>query len=150
MYAKWGEFGKIYLPNANRTGYTFANWYTSASGGTSKGGSGAQYQPTGATTLYAHWTANKYNVTFDGNGGRVIGTSPREVTYGDSYGELPSAEHDEYAFKGWFTGATDGNKVESSTIVAIAGDHTLYAHWKDGKMTLTFNANLGYFEDDVP
>lgn len=148
LRAIWGGFESIVLPNAGRTGYTFNKWYPSASGGTSIGGYGDQYQPNEDVTLYAHWTANKYNVTFDGNGGRVIGTSPREVTYGQSYGELPSAQYDEYAFNGWFTGASDGSKVESSTIVAIASDHTLYAHWKDGKMTLTFNTNSGYFDDD--
>ena len=63
-------FGSAYstLATTSRTGYTFAGWFTAASGGT---------QVTAATivstasnhTLYAQWTANTYTVTFDANGG---------------------------------------------------------------------------------
>lgn len=150
MYAKWGGFTKIFLPNASRTGYTFANWWTTAaSGGTDKGGSGAQYQPTGATTLYARWTANKYYVTFDPVGGTVVGTSPKQVAYGSAYGTLPSANHEEYSFNGWFTRSEGGTQVTSSTTVNTAGNHTLYAHWNTGMITVTFDPDGGFLPDGV-
>ena len=63
---------------------------------------------------------------------------------------MPTPTHDDYAFTGWFTLQEGGSEVKSNTIMTTPRNHTLYAHWKDGKMTLTFNANLGYFEDDVP
>ena len=76
LYAKWGSYGNIYLPNASRTGYSFAGWFTAASGGTNKGGYGSAYAPTTKTTeLYAHWTAKGYTVTFNPVGGSVSPTS---------------------------------------------------------------------------
>ena len=64
-------FGSAYgtLATTSRTGYTFAGWFTAASGGT---------QVTAATivstasnhTLYAQWTAlPNHTVTFNSNGG---------------------------------------------------------------------------------
>ena len=86
LYGVWGindnglpRFSNIYLPNANRTGYTFANWYTSS--GSDMGGKGTAYQPTDNITLYAHWTANDYIVTFDPTSGSVS-PQTKSVTYG--------------------------------------------------------------------
>lgn len=56
----------------------------------------------GAQTLYAHYTANEYTVTFDANGGSVK-TSTKKVTYGQTYGELPIAQLQGSSFVGWFT-----------------------------------------------
>ena len=64
-------FGSAYgtLATTSRTGYTFAGWFTAASGGT---------QVTAATivstasnhTLYAQWTTlPTHTVTFNSNGG---------------------------------------------------------------------------------
>lgn len=62
-----------------RTGYQFAGWYTAASGGTkvyddngqptntTYWNSSGAYCHEGNLTLYAHWTANDYSVSFDGN-----------------------------------------------------------------------------------
>ena len=151
LYAKWGNWGKIYLPNAIKTGYTFTNWYTSAQGGTSVGEANATYQPTEPITLYAHWNPNKYMVTFDPVGGTVDGQPTKEVTFGAPYNTLPTATHTEYAFKGWFTKREGGDEVKEDTEVTTPRDHTLYAHWKDGKMTLIFDLNDGYFvNDDTP
>lgn len=138
------------MPNANRTGYTFTKWWTSPNNdGIEIDVAGQKYQPTEPTTLYAHWTANNYVVTFDPTDGSVE-QQTKSVTYGQEYGTLPTPTHDDYAFIGWFTREGGGSEVKSNTIVTTPSNHTLYAHWKDGKMTLTFNTNLGYFKDDVP
>ena len=54
------------LPTPTRTGYTFAGWYTAASGGT-KVTNTTVVNTASNHTLYAHWTANKYKVLFDTN-----------------------------------------------------------------------------------
>ena len=151
LYAKWGSYGNIYLPNASRTGHSFAGWYTSASGGSKVGDSGSGYAPANSepTSLYAHWTANSYAVTFNPVGGSVSPTS-KSVTYGQKYGTLPQATHSEYVFDGWFTGESIGTEIKSSTTVSTPRDHTLYAHWKNGRMTLTFNPDIGDLPDGVP
>ena len=132
------------LPTPSRTGYTFAGWYTSASGGT-RVTSDTKYTYTSGQTLYAHWNANWYWVTFNANGGTVSETS-KQVAYNSTYGTLPSPTRDGYTFEGWYTSSTGGTEVTSSSTVSIAGSHTLYAHWTENEKpsyTVTFNANGG-------
>ena len=74
-----------------RTGYTFKNWNTN------KNGSGTSYSNKQSVTnlaaggesitLYAQWTANKYTVTYNGNGGTWNGQSTWSdtATYGEDY-----------------------------------------------------------------
>ena len=56
------------VPTPTRTGYTFAGWYTAASGGTLVAEKGSTADIPSSTsyscTLYAHWTANKYYVYY--------------------------------------------------------------------------------------
>ena len=68
-------YGAAYgtLPTCTRTGYTFAGWYTAASGGT-KITSASTVSVTANQTLYAHWTANTYTGTFDLRGGKIGGS----------------------------------------------------------------------------
>lgn len=60
MTAQWtphpGSYSNVALPSVTRQNYSLNGWYTAASGGTRKGGSGDNYTPTGNTTLYAQWT----------------------------------------------------------------------------------------------
>ena len=51
-------------------------------------------------TLVASWTANKYSVNFNANGGSVSTTS-KTVTFDTMYGELPTPIRDGYTFNGW-------------------------------------------------
>lgn len=71
----------------------------------------------------------KITITFDPNGGQVS-TSSKEVTVNGTYGELPVPTYTGYAFMGWYTSATDGTKIEESTLVTITENQTLYAQWK--------------------
>ena len=70
--------------------------------------------------------ATCYTVTFDPNGGNV-GESSRSVADGSSIGTLPTPSRSGYSFAGWFTAASGGTKIASSTIVY--SDVTYYAHW---------------------
>ena len=69
-----------------------------------------------------------HKVTFNPNGGTVDVTS-KNVKTGETYGTLPTPTRSNYAFDGWFTAADGGTKIESSTIVNLSADQTLYAHW---------------------
>lgn len=51
-------------------------------------------------TLVASWTANKYSVNFNANGGSVSTTS-KSVTFDTAYGELPTPTRSGYTFAGW-------------------------------------------------
>ena len=73
-------------------------------------------------------------VTFNTNGGTGA-ADPISVIPNLPYGTLPAGlTKDGYVFSGWWTmdGSVTGNwgvSVNSSTVVAVNGDHTLYARW---------------------
>ena len=92
-------------------------------------------------TLYAQWTANKYTVTFNANGGTDAEPASKPVTYDSAYGPLATTSRKGYTLVGWFTAKDGGTKVESTTVVATAGDHTLYAHWTPN----TYNYEIHYY-----
>lgn len=143
-----------------RTGYTFLGWFTESVDGGSQitKDSADPYTLTDNQTLYAHWQANTYTITYDyafpegaywGAGKekpRVTTTS--SVTYGERYPELyKPAEADipyysedsgrKYIFDGWYTAKSDegepGTKIigdSSRELFQTAGNQTLYARWK--------------------
>ncbi len=86
--------------------------------------------------------ATTYTVTFNANGGTVSTTS-KTVTKGSTYGTLPTPTRTGYDFSGWYTSASGGTKVTSSTTVSITANQTLYAHWTAKTYTISFNANGG-------
>lgn len=90
---------------------------------------------TGATTLYAKWTAKIVTVTFNTNGGVNLGAGEAEkaVMYGDTYGVLPTPERSGYGFRGWWSAADGGTQVTTDTTVTATEDHALYAHWVELK-----------------
>lgn len=132
----YGDF-----PTPNRAGYTFKGWFTTASGGTQIT-STTKVQITTAQTLYAQWTANKYTVEYDANGG-AVGASSKQVTYDATYGALSTPTRTGYTFKGWYTEASGGAEVTSSTKVQIVATQILYAHWAANEYTVEFDANGG-------
>lgn len=131
-------YGTSYTLTTNgfsREGYTFYRWTQNADGsGTSytNGQTGVSNltSTNGATvTLYAKWTGKTYTVSFNPRGG-TCGTASKSVTMGATYGTLPAVTPPTgYVFDGWYTAADGGSKVESTTQVTSANDHTLYAHY---------------------
>lgn len=69
----------------------------------------------------------RFNVHFNANGGSTP-TASKVVTHGGTYGDLPTPTRTGYVFDGWYTSASGGSRVTSSTGVSITGDQTLYAH----------------------
>ena len=137
-----GTLTAQYTPNSvtlstpTKPGYTFDGWYTASTGGNKVT---SPYTPTNNVTLYARWTANKYTITFDGNGVAVT-PSTKQVTYGQTYGTLPAPTKPGYTFNGWYNG---GNKVQSTDIVDITGNTTLTAQWLGAEYTVYFNPDGG-------
>jgi uncharacterized repeat protein (TIGR02543 family) len=75
-------------------------------------------------------------VTFNANGGSVS-TSSKTVTYGNTYGALPTPTRTGYNFKGWYTASSGGNQITSGTTVSNTANHTLYAQWTQNSTTIT-------------
>ena len=99
-----------------------------------------------------YWTPNRFDVTFDANGGRFELADGSAYTWNeqqitDTGYALPSTEpiRPGWAFEGWWTEQTGGAEVRYTTRVTATRPHTLYAHWRllGNGMTVTFNANGG-------
>ncbi|MCR5223596.1 MAG: InlB B-repeat-containing protein [Bacilli bacterium] len=136
MYYK----GTTSIPNPSRTGYTFKSWSVSGTGSSISDKTltmGSQN-----TTITASWQANSYTVTFNANGGTTP-TASKSVTYNSTYGTLPTPSRTGYTFTGWYTAASGGTKIVSTTKVAITSAQTLYAQWTANSYTVNFNANGG-------
>ena len=129
------------LPEAVRTGYTFAGWTTED--GTPVDAQ-TIYTVAGDSTFVAMWTANEYTITFDANGGKVD-PATKVVVFDAKVGELPVPERYGYTFAGWTT--ADGDPVDAETVYTVAGDSTYVAMWTKNIYTVTFDAKGGYCEE---
>ena len=120
--------------------YTFAGWFTAATGGTQIT---ASTTVTKDVTYYAHWTATKrsYTATFNGNGGSTPSPSSITKEYNVALGTLPTCSRRGYTFIGWYTASSGGTKISTTTVVTK--DITYYAQWSINSYTLTFNPNGG-------
>ena len=127
------------LPMPARAGFTCTGWYDAAGNRIT---ASTKVTKTSNHTLYAHWSAIPYTVTFDPNGGTMAATSrTRKVTVGQTYGALPMPSRAGYTCIGWYDAS--GNRITAGTKVTKASDHTLYARWSAIPYTVTFNANGG-------
>lgn len=153
------EYNSVYgtLPTPTRASdaqytYTFAGWYTAATGGTQV--TAATKMAAKDTTVYAHWTSNtrSYTVSYQTTYGTLNRTS-QSVAY-NSKGSCTLTMPDNtaeftYTFVGWYTAANgDGTKVGSELTLetpAIKGTVTYYAYVTRStkSYTHTFNANGG-------
>lgn len=128
------------LPTPSRTHYEFKGWFTDPEDG-SQVTAGDTVRILTDQNLYAHWEPETYTVRFDSNGGTEPSPIRQEVTYGEPYGTLPSVTREHYAFLGWYTALSNGDKIVAADKVTIGKDHTLYALWEGDAVNITFNVN---------
>ena len=116
------------------TGYTFGGWYSNEGCTTpfTFGESGTVVN--GDLTLYAKWTINSYDVTFNlqGHGDPI---APQSINYNGLVSEPPAPSEDNYTFGGWY------KEAGCSTAWNFSEDHvtaatTLYAKWTLAGLTL--------------
>lgn len=122
----------ITLGTPTKTGYDFSKWQITAGDSVLSGNK--LTIGTTDTTIKAVYTAKKYTVTYNANGGTVSGTS-KSVTYNAKYGTLPTPQRAGYSFLGWYTAKTGGSKITETTIVKITSNQTIYAQWKETLIT---------------
>ena len=128
------------LPVVTKTGYTFAGWYSDSNFTSKVGDATEKVDLTDVSAIYAKWEANTYTVTFNYNGG-INNLVSKTVTYGSTYGELPTSTREGYTFGGWFSDSGLTSSVTSSTSVTTASDHTIYAKWTAKTYYITVNRN---------
>lgn len=160
------------LATVSRTGYTFQGWFDAATGGNQIT---TNTKFTSSKTIYAHWSANTYTVSFDRNGGtgriNIVSSDPnykkmpnQTFTY-DVSQKLSKNDyfyHDssvEKEFIGWSDSATGSVKYsdeQSVSNLAQSGTKTLYAVWKmktqrfeENNNNVSFDSSIDYFECEV-
>ncbi len=124
------------LPVPTRTGYTFAGWFTSATGGTQyKNGSLSNF--ISSTTLYAHWQPVKITITLDPMGG-TIAKKVQERYYDQTVGTLGTPVRSGYKFLGWSFSKTTNNFINSSQKITTVNSFTVYARWEPLSYKVSF------------
>ncbi|WP_208590014.1 InlB B-repeat-containing protein, partial [Gracilibacillus suaedae] len=121
-----------------RTGYTFAGWYTDESYETAW--NFEEDVVTEDTKLYAKWEINNYEVSFETNGGSAV--SQQSVPYQEKVSEPEAPERTGYTFAGWYTDETYETVWDFEEDV-VTEDTTLYAKWKISNYEVSFETNGG-------
>ena len=100
--------------------------------------SGGKCAITGVTNYDRESSSVK--VTFNANGGSCS-TASATVVKGGKLSSLPTPTRKGYTFGGWYTAASGGTKVTTST--AFSSNTTIYAHWTANTFTIVYDANGG-------
>ncbi len=121
------------LPGApTRDGYTFAGWYTQASGGTRV--TAQTLVPDTDVTYYAHWDEKHYNITYVLNGGTAPSGLPSSYYGSQGVGSFAAPSRNGYTFGGW---------NPSSIPKGSTGDKTVTASWTPVTYQITYMMNGG-------
>jgi uncharacterized repeat protein (TIGR02543 family) len=124
--------------NPNRTGYSFAGWYSDVALTSSFV---FDTMPGNNFTLYAKWSLNDYTISFNSNGGTVVDAITQGFGTSVSAPDEPTKEG--YTFVRWYL--TD-SEVAYSFATMPAENITLNALWISDDVTtytVTFNSNGG-------
>ena len=137
----------------SRSGYTFTGWYDDPTNGTLKipaSGVLPAADTFGAnTTLYAHWTANTYVVTYDCNADGT-GDYSNNATYDSTYtvsrlSDAGCAIIIGHSFGGWAISGTNLIKSGGDTFTwNYTEPKTLTAQWTPNVYHITFDFNNNY------
>jgi len=127
-----------------RTGYTFGGWYTDAACTADNEFDFDNTQIKADTTLYAGWTVNTYDVSYQLTNPDGSAYTPdnefqfRKYTYGQGLTlPVPDAGED-YLFHGWYGNAQYTGEVFTQIGETEAGDKTCYGYYEDrGKPVIT-------------
>ena len=118
----------ISAPTApTRTGYTFGGWYEDDNTFTDAWNF-ASDTVTVNTTLYAKWTANTYNITYNLDGGTNDASNTATYTYATGL-TLQNPTKAGYTFSGWYDNAGFTGSAITSISTTDTGDKTFYAKW---------------------
>jgi uncharacterized repeat protein (TIGR02543 family) len=129
------------LPEVSKEGHTLEGWYVSFTEGVTydEKWSFERSKAVSALTLYAKWTINDYQLSFETYDGSTI--DPVQLTYGSSLDAFVPVHAGGYYFDGWYLENTFSTRVESLP----AMDATLYAKWVFGvPMVSVGEADMSY------
>lgn len=129
LYARF-ENGTVLIPDAIRTGYQLAGWYSAPASGSLITRPLETYQPASNTTLYAQWMPNAYQIQLDADGG-VLEAQPVLHAFYDQSILLPVPKRTGYIFKGWHSDTATYRAEYVLNLSSVDGDVVcLQAQWE--------------------
>jgi oligopeptide transport system substrate-binding protein len=126
----------------SRDGYVFKGWFADAALTTPFS---FALPVTGDLTVYAKW-AQLFTVTYDANGGTLVGPATASVEQGTAAQQPASPTRDGYIFLGWATSAAGTTDYNFGSLVTA--NVTVYAKWfelAEDEFVVSFNAAGGSY-----
>ena len=84
------------------------------------------------STYAVAYTETNYTITFDANGG-TVGTASAKTNPDGKLSTLPTPSRSGYSFTGWYTAASGGTQVTTTTV--FTENTTIYALWQQNTPT---------------
>ena len=118
------------VTNPSRTGYTYNGWNTLTDGSGQIWDFDTDVMPSANLDLYAQWSINQYQLSFNLNGGDGSTPATQAVDFGALATQPSIPQRQGYTFKGWDEledGTGQAWNFDLNTMPA--SDVTLYAQW---------------------
>lgn len=129
------------IPDLTRTGYVFNGWVVNGTGTAQTGLTLGAEDYTGAIALTAAWTAERYAITYELDGGVNAAGNPAQYTV-DQTITLEDPTKPGYTFKGWYADK-DFTTLAVGIPVGSTEAKTFYAKWEQNPYKITWNVNEG-------
>lgn len=127
----------IEITSPTRVGHTFAGWFTDIA--LTQPFNQAR-MPSQDLTLYAKWTVNTYQITFNSNQGSSI-SDLTNVLFGSSINAPNNPTRSGFIFLGWYR---DANLTQLFTFSTMPAENlTLFAKWDVVRFNVIFEVNGG-------
>ena len=131
------------------TGFSFAGWFTAATGG-AQWNFATDVLPVNGVTLYARFLLNSYEITFNPQNGSLAATDT--IAYGNP---IPAPAEPVAPtgkiFGGWWSAPTEGIQWDFTTGTMPDHDLSLFAQWNADTFDVVFHPENGgaAFGDNV-
>lgn len=99
------------------------------------------------TTIYLKWNINSYTVTFDSDGGSIVGGKNQVTVKYNSLIEAPVCSKVGAEFAGWYIDP-DRTVLFDFANDKVKGNMTLYAKWANNLLTVKFDSGCDIKIDD--
>jgi len=132
-------------PTLNNPGYVFDGWYT-LSGTKITEATLSEFDSD--TTLYSHWKAEVYSISYDLDGGRLEKENPAGYSVETASFTLDNPVKDGHTFTGWTGTGLSGVSKTVSVSKGSTGDRNYKANWSVNSYSVLFDANGGTCSTD--
>lgn len=132
------------IPDLTRTGYVFNGWLVNGEGAAQTNLTLGAEDYTGAVTLTAAWTAERYAITYEGMDGAQYGDKHPDWYAYDTDAVISDPTKAGYTFLGWLVnGESTARKDLTLRKETYLDNITLTATWEQNPYKITWNVNEG-------